>query len=214
MKCHGAYESFMAEGQNDIFVFEDFLLDTGAAELHRDGTLIPVEPQVFDLLVLLLCNHDRVVSRDEIDFTQYTERNFPFTVRQPPGDLNALGLVKFMFPNPHAIYLHDTPAKNLFQREVRAYSSGCIRLNDPFDFAYTLLARQMSNPKQFFDAELATGRQSRVDLKEPVPVHLVYRTAFTTARGGVEFRRDFYGRDAKIWAGLRNAGVALRAVQG
>lgn len=156
----------------------------------------------------------RVVSRDEIDFTQYTERNFPFTVRQPPGDLNALGLVKFMFPNPHAIYLHDTPAKNLFQREVRAYSSGCIRLNDPFDFAYALLARQVSNPKQVFDAELSTGRQSRIDLAEPVPVHLVYRTAFTTAKGGIEFRRDFYGRDAKVWAGLRNAGVALRAVRG
>lgn len=156
----------------------------------------------------------RVVNRDEIDFTQYTERNFPFTVRQPPGDLNALGLVKFMFPNPHAIYLHDTPAKNLFQREVRAYSSGCIRLNEPFDFAYALLARQMSNPKQVFDAELSTGRQSRINLAEPVPVHLVYRTAFTTAKGGVEFRRDFYGRDAKVWAGLRNAGVALRAVRG
>jgi len=156
----------------------------------------------------------RIVSRDEIDFSQYTERNFPFTVRQPPGDLNALGLVKFMFPNPHAIYLHDTPAKNLFQREVRAYSSGCIRLNEPFEFAYTLLARQMSNPKPFFDGQLATGRQTRVELEDPVPVHLVYRTAFTTAKGGVEFRRDFYGRDAKIWAELRNAGVALRAVRG
>ncbi len=156
----------------------------------------------------------RVVSRDEIDFTQYTERTFPFTVRQPPGDLNALGLVKFMFPNPHAIYLHDTPAKNLFQREVRAYSSGCIRLNEPFDFAYALLARQMSNPKPYFDGELATGRQTRIDLEEPVPVHLVYRTAITTPKGGVEFRRDFYGRDAAIWAALRNAGVALRAVQG
>lgn len=156
----------------------------------------------------------RVVSRDEIDFSQYTERSFPFTVRQPPGDLNALGLVKFMFPNPHAIYLHDTPAKNLFQREVRAYSSGCIRLNDPFEFAYELLSRQMSNPKQYFDAQLATGRQTRIDLKEKVPVHLVYRTAFTTAKGGIEFRRDFYGRDARAWAALRNAGVALRAVQG
>lgn len=156
----------------------------------------------------------RVVSRDEIDFSQYTERTFPFTVRQPPGDLNALGLVKFMFPNPHAIYLHDTPAKNLFQREVRAYSSGCIRLNEPFEFAYTLLARQMSNPKSYFDSQLATGRQMRIDLKEPIPVHLVYRTAFTTPKGEIQFRRDFYGRDAKIFTALRNAGVALRAVRG
>jgi len=156
----------------------------------------------------------RVVSRDEIDFSQYTARNFPFTVRQPPGDLNALGLVKFMFPNPEAIYLHDTPAKNLFQREVRAFSSGCIRLNDPFDLAYHLLQRQVEDPRQYFDSKLATGRQTRIDLEERIPVHLVYFTAFTTPKGEIEFRRDFYGRDAKIWAALREAGVALRAVQG
>ena len=156
----------------------------------------------------------RVVSRDEIDFTQYTAQNFPFTVRQPPGDLNALGLVKFMFPNPHAIYLHDTPAKRLFDREVRAYSSGCIRLNDPFDFAYALLARQVANPKEYFDGQLSTGRQTQIDLVEPVPVHLVYRTAFTTPRGEVEFRRDFYERDAKVFEALKAAGVALPGLRG
>ena len=156
----------------------------------------------------------RVVSRDEIDFSQYTARNFPFTVRQPPGDLNALGLVKFMFPNPHAIYLHDTPAKELFAREVRDYSSGCIRLNDPFDLAYHLLARQVDDPKAYFDSQLATGRQTRIDLEEKIPVHLVYFTAFTTPRGEIAFRRDFYGRDARIWEALRAAGVALPGVQG
>ena len=156
----------------------------------------------------------RVVSRDAIDFSQYTERTFPFTVRQAPGDANALGRVKFMFPNPHAIYLHDTPAKDLFSREVRAYSSGCIRLNDPFDFAYELLSRQMSNPKPYFDGILATGRQTRVDLQTPIPVHLVYRTAFTDAKGNVQYRRDFYGRDAAIWDAMVDAGVALRAVRG
>jgi murein L,D-transpeptidase YcbB/YkuD len=155
----------------------------------------------------------RQVSREAIDFSQYTARNFPFTVRQAPGDANALGRVKFMFPNPHAIYLHDTPAKELFSREVRAYSSGCIRLNDPFDFAYELLSRQMSNPKSYFDGILATGRQTRVDLETPIPVHLAYRTAFTDAKGHVQYRRDIYGRDAKIWEAMRDAGVALRAVR-
>ena len=156
----------------------------------------------------------RTVSRDSIDFSQYTEHNFPFTVRQAPGDRNALGRVKFMFPNPHAIYLHDTPQKHLFQRETRAYSSGCIRLNDPFDFAYELLGRQMRNPKDYFDAQLRTGRQTRIDLETPIPVHLVYRTAFTEPKGNTQFRRDFYGRDAKVWAAMREAGVALRALQG
>jgi murein L,D-transpeptidase YcbB/YkuD len=162
----------------------------------------------------LIDSRGRVVDRAQIDFTQYTARTFPFTVRQPPGDLNALGLVKFMFPNPHAIYLHDTPAKELFAREVRDYSSGCIRLNDPFDLAYHLLARQVDDPKSYFDSQLATGRQTRIDLQEKVPVHLVYFTAFTTPRGEIEFRRDIYGRDTRIWEALKAAGVALPAVQG
>ncbi len=162
----------------------------------------------------LIDSRGRVVDRSQIDFTQYTARTFPFTVRQPPGDLNALGLVKFMFPNPHAIYLHDTPAKELFDREVRDYSSGCIRLNDPFELAYHLLARQVADPKEHFDSQLATGRQTRIDLAEKVPVHLVYFTAFTTPKGEIEFRRDFYGRDARIWEALEAAGVALSAVQG
>jgi L,D-transpeptidase YcbB len=162
----------------------------------------------------LIDSRGRVVDRSQIDFTQYTARTFPFTVRQPPGDLNALGLVKFMFPNPHAIYLHDTPAKELFAREVRAYSSGCIRLNDPFDLAYHLLARQVADPKDYFDSRLATGQQTRIDLDQKIPVHLVYFTAFVTPKGEIEFRRDLYGRDARIWEALRAAGVALSTVQG
>ncbi len=156
----------------------------------------------------------RVVNRGAVNFSQYNEKTFPFAMRQPPSRGNALGLVKFMFPNRYNIYLHDTPAKNLFGREVRAYSHGCVRLADPFDFAYTLLAKQTNDPKGFFQAKLATGKEQRVDLKQPVPVHIIYRTAFTNNKGQTEFRRDIYGRDAKIWRALANAGVALRAVQG
>lgn len=156
----------------------------------------------------------RVVPRGNIDFSRYTARSFPFNLRQPPGRTNALGTVKFMFPNPYAIYLHDTPDKNLFSRESRAFSSGCVRLNDPHDFAYVLLARQEADPKTFFDTILHSGRQTRVNLAEPVPVHLIYRTAFTSPRGKTNFRRDVYGRDTKIWDALERAGVELRAVQG
>ncbi|WP_299369778.1 L,D-transpeptidase family protein [uncultured Tateyamaria sp.] len=156
----------------------------------------------------------RVVNRGAVNFSQYTAKTFPFAMRQPPSKGNALGLVKFMFPNVHNIYLHDTPAKNLFGREVRAYSHGCVRLADPFDFAYALLAKQESNPESYFQSVLATGRETRVDLKSPVPVHIIYRTAFTTPKGHTQYRRDVYGRDAKIWNALNNAGVALRAVQG
>ena len=156
----------------------------------------------------------RKVNRSAVNFGQYTARTFPYAMRQPPSEGNALGLVKFMFPNPYNIYLHDTPAKNLFAREVRAYSHGCVRLADPFDFAYALLAKQTSDPKGYFQSVLATGRETRVDLKNPVPVHIIYRTAFTSNKGHTQFRRDIYGRDAQIWRALSQAGVALRAVQG
>jgi murein L,D-transpeptidase YcbB/YkuD len=156
----------------------------------------------------------RKVNRGAVNFAAYTEKTFPFAMRQPPSRGNALGLVKFMFPNRHNIYLHDTPAKNLFAREVRAYSHGCVRLADPFDFAYTLLAKQQRNPQEYFKSVLDTKKETRVDLNNPVPVHLIYRTAFTTPKGKTQYRRDIYGRDKRIWNALSQAGVALRAVQG
>ncbi len=99
----------------------------------------------------------QVVNRGAVDFTQYTANTFPFAMKQPPSDGNALGLVKFMFPNKYNIYLHDTPSKSLFGREVRAFSHGCIRLADPFDFAYALLSRQTKDPEALFKSKLATG---------------------------------------------------------
>ncbi|MEL6685231.1 MAG: L,D-transpeptidase family protein, partial [Pseudomonadota bacterium] len=164
--------------------------------------------------LLITDRNGRVVDRSTADFSGYTTTNFPYSMREPPSQGNALGLVKFMFPNRHNIYLHDTPAKSLFGREVRAYSHGCVRLADPFDFAYALLAKQVGNPEEVFQAHLRTGRERRVDLEAPVPVHLIYRTAIAPADGGVEFRRDVYGRDARIWNALSREGVALRAVQG
>lgn len=162
----------------------------------------------------LIDRRGRVVNRGAVDFSKFTARSFPFAIKQPPSSRNALGLVKFMFPNKHNIYLHDTPSKSLFAREVRAFSHGCIRLSDPFDFAYTLLAKQSSDPKATFHKALNTRRETRIDLEQPVPVHLVYRTAVAPAKGRVNYRRDIYGRDAKVWAALQNAGVALRAVDG
>ncbi|MEO9824917.1 MAG: L,D-transpeptidase family protein [Paracoccaceae bacterium] len=162
----------------------------------------------------LVNSRGQTVSRQGLDFRQFNERTFPFDIKQPPSRRNALGLVKFMFPNRYNIYLHDTPAKKLFGRETRAFSHGCVRLADPFDFAYALLKVQQKNPEAYFQQILATGREQVVPLEKQVPVHLVYRTAFTQAKGNVQFRRDVYGRDAKIWRALENAGVSLRAVRG
>ncbi|WP_292065039.1 L,D-transpeptidase family protein [Marivita sp. XM-24bin2] len=154
----------------------------------------------------------RVVSRNR-SFAQYSGNSFPFAMRQPPGPRNALGTVKFMFPNKYNIYLHDTPAKSLFSREVRTYSHGCVRLNDPHDFAYTLLARQTDDPVGFFQSRLRSGAETRVNLDQPVPVHLIYRTAFTHAKGHTQFRRDVYGRDAAIWNALSAAGVEIAGIR-
>lgn len=164
--------------------------------------------------IQVINSRGQVVNRGAINFSQYTARTFPFSMRQPPSNSNALGLVKFMFPNQYNIYLHDTPAKSLFGREVRAFSHGCVRLNDPFEFAYALLAAQEDAPIEYFQSILRTGSERRVNLEEPVPVHLVYRTAFTHTTGQLNFRRDVYNRDSRIWAALANEGVAVRAIGG
>ncbi|MCC6890421.1 MAG: L,D-transpeptidase family protein, partial [Hyphomicrobiales bacterium] len=162
----------------------------------------------------LVDNRGRVVDRAAVDFTQFTTRNFPFSMSQAPSDGNALGLVKFMFPNKYNIYLHDTPSKSLFARESRAFSHGCIRLGDPFDFAYALLARQVSDPVAEFERHLVTRRETVVNLETKVPVHIVYFTAWPSAKGRIEYRRDVYGRDGRIFDALVKAGVSLGSVQG
>lgn len=156
----------------------------------------------------------RVVSRGAVNFAAYSASSFPFGLRQPPSDGNALGKVKFMFPNPYNIYLHDTPAKELFENEVRAYSHGCIRLADPFDFGYTLLGMQSDDPKGLFHEHLDTGNETTVKLAQPLPVHLVYFTAWPNQRGEITYRRDIYGRDGRIFDALAEAGVVLGGVQG
>ncbi len=162
----------------------------------------------------LVAGGGQVVPRGAVNWGAYSPRSFPFNLRQPPSRGNALGLVKFMFPNPYAIYLHDTPSKSLFQRDRRDFSHGCIRLAEPFDFAYHLLARQVDNPKEYFHRILDTGQNTRVDLEQPIPVHLVYRTAFTSPKGRLNFRHDVYGRDGRIFDALMRAGVVLNDLRG
>ncbi|MEO0774500.1 MAG: L,D-transpeptidase family protein [Pseudomonadota bacterium] len=154
----------------------------------------------------------REVLRSQVNFNAYNGSTFPFDLKQPPSKGNALGLVKYMFPNKYNIYLHDTPSKHLFAHERRAYSHGCIRLADPFDFGYALLAAQEDNPVDFFHAKLDTGVETRVDLVDPVPVHIIYRTAFTDSKGRAQYRSDVYGRDARIWNALVRAGVTSPAL--
>ncbi|MGD9919790.1 MAG: L,D-transpeptidase family protein, partial [Paenirhodobacter sp.] len=157
----------------------------------------------------LVDSRGRTVPRSAVNFAAYNSKNFPFAMKQPPSNGNALGLVKFLFPNPYNIYLHDTPSKSLFQKDVRAFSHGCIRVGRPFDLAYALLAPQTDDPEGYFQKVLRSGRETTVKLETPVPVHLVYFTAWPDARGRIEYRKDVYGRDAALFAALEKAGVEL-----
>lgn len=152
-----------------------------------------------------------VVPREYVDFAAYSPLTLPFEVRQPPGPGNPLGEVKFLFPNAHAIYLHDTPSRSLFGHNVRAYSHGCIRLRDPVDFAYQLLAPQEPDPVTFYQRIRRSGLETQVNLVTPVPVHLVYRTAFTSVDGRMNYRNDVYRRDGRLYEALVRAGVVTGA---
>ncbi|HEY0129907.1 MAG TPA: L,D-transpeptidase family protein, partial [Allosphingosinicella sp.] len=130
--------------------------------------------------------------------------------RQPPGPSNALGRMKLVMGNPHAIYLHDTNAKNLFNRQARAFSHGCIRTEDAVGFAETLLdGTEWDRGK--IDQTLASGKATQANLAAPVPVYIVYFTVAATSDGPPNSYVDLYGRDGKVLAGLsdRKAGTAL-----
>ncbi len=156
----------------------------------------------------------RVVPRQAINFAAYSPRTFPYEVRQPPGPTNPLGRVKFMFPNPWSIYLHDSPQRSLFNTVVRTHSSGCVRVENAAELAHLLLARQVDDPVRFFQTIVDSGRQTRIFLEEPVPIHLDYRTALVAANGRLHFRPDVYGRDARLYEALRAQGVEDRAWTG
>ena len=116
-------------------------------------------------------------------------------IRQKPGKNNSLGLVKFLFPNEHAIYFHDTPVKSLFQNRVRAYSHGCVRLAEPTKLAKYLLRNEPSWTPARIQNAMQAGKEQWVKLSAPVPVSIVYYTAWVDHEGEVNFRDDIYNKD-------------------
>jgi len=144
----------------------------------------------------------KLTSWGGINWNAYGAGKFPFTFRQKPGPKNALGKVKFMLPNPHNIYLHDTPSKDKFLATARAFSHGCIRLSRPMDLAYRLAGEIAGWSREKIDAAFASGKTTRVVLPERIPVHMIYATAFEGDGGSIEFRPDVYGRDRKLDAAL------------
>jgi len=149
------------------------------------------------------------VSPNAVDWSSLSEDDFPFRLRQEPTARNALGRIKIMFPNDDSVYIHDTPARSLFKRTIRPFSSGCVRVEEPLALAGLLLNRQGWDQDRLAQA-VATHTRQVVTLDEPVPVYLVYWTAWADPDGAVNFRDDIYGRDQPLLAAMA-AGPTVRA---
>ncbi len=133
-----------------------------------------------------------------VDWLSVPSRPFPYRIVQQPGDKNALGQVKFMFPNKFSVYLHDTPSRNLFSRTGRAFSHGCIRVDKPLDFAEVLLRHDQGIDRTQIDSIVGSRKLTRVNLQTPVPVHLTYFTAWIDENGVPQFYNDIYDRDTIV----------------
>ena len=160
-------------------------------------------------MVLMVRGTDTIIDSNLIDMQAFTPDNFPFLIKQIPSNINALGLVKFMFPNKFSIYMHDTPMKDLFFKDERTFSHGCIRLQEPFEFAYSLLRKQEVDPESKFQEVLQKEEETYINLSRKIPVYITYRTAFFDDFGQVHYRADVYGRDALVYMALVEAGVSL-----
>jgi murein L,D-transpeptidase YcbB/YkuD len=139
----------------------------------------------------------KIIDPKSVDWSTLNRRNFAYTLVQRPGPANALGRVKFMFPNAHAVYLHDTPSKYLFGQADRAFSHGCIRVENPFDFAEVLLGSEGWTQERFTEV-LDSHETKTVFLPKPLPVLLLYWTAHVDPNGIVHFYNDVYGRDDAV----------------
>jgi murein L,D-transpeptidase YcbB/YkuD len=146
---------------------------------------------------------------DAIDWTQVSATNPHMRIVQHEGAGNSLGRIKFMFPNPYDVYLHDTPMKKLFARNMRALSHGCVRVEHPLDLAELLMSDNPSWSREKIQRAIDSGRNQDIPLSAPVPVHIIYRTAWVDEKGNVNFRDDIYGRDAGQAAEVAPAGKAF-----
>jgi len=130
-------------------------------------------------------------------------KKFPYRIVQGEGPKNALGQVKFLFPNEHAIYLHDTPGKKLFNSKDRAFSHGCIRIHNPLDFARKIFELDGAIAPGKIDGVVNQGERKSVILKKPMPIHLAYFTTWVNQAGKLNVLQDVYSRDPVILAALK-----------
>jgi murein L,D-transpeptidase YcbB/YkuD len=159
--------------------------------------------------------HGLEVDRGGIDWATVSAKTFPYQLRQDAGPENSLGRIKFVFPNPYTVYMHDTPARELFERAERAVSSGCIRVERPLELAVMLLADPETWSLSALESAIAEGATRTVNLREPVPVILMYWTLGVDRDGAVSFQRDLYRRDPPLLRALdEDFSFRRRAVAG
>ncbi len=151
----------------------------------------------------------RKISSASVDWYAYGgQRKVPFTVRQQPGARNALGHIKFLFPNKHSIYMHDTPSRGLFSRKRRAFSHGCVRVQKPKEMAELVTGLS----RRAIEAKIAAGENDRMNLKHKIPVHMAYFTAWPDDAGRIHYYADVYGRDKLLDKALKKTIRALRVM--
>lgn len=146
-----------------------------------------------------------VVDPGDVPWERLSARRFPYLLRQDPGPDNALGRFKLVMPNDYDVYLHDTPKRHLFSEDRRDRSSGCVRIQHPRDLSVALLAGHPKWTPTRLDAAVAMGRELTIRLPKPVPVHILYWTAFVDEEGQLQLRRDVYERDRALIAALAEA---------
>ncbi|ELR69668.1 Peptidoglycan-binding domain protein [Fulvivirga imtechensis AK7] len=175
--------------------------------LHND-----IIPAVRNNLNYLRKNNIKVIKGNteidpsSINWAEAKPGNFPYQLRQDPGLDNALGVVKFMFPNPYNVYMHDTNHRELFSKTDRALSSGCIRLSRPIDLAVYLLKDHPAEwTEERINKVIGKDKNYTVMLAEEVDVHILYWTAFVDENGSINFRKDIYDRDEVLWRALQKS---------
>lgn len=142
-------------------------------------------------------NAGRVMDASIINWASYAD-HFPYLVRQKPGSDNALGNMKFLFPNPYDIYMHDTPSKNLFNETDRDFSHGCIRIEQPLRLAEFLLKADTIWTSERIGSTMESGKETFVKLKQRTPIFIAYFTCWVDGAGKLNFRNDIYGHDEKM----------------
>ena len=143
----------------------------------------------------------REINASSVNWNRVNISNYHFY--QPPGGRNVLGFVKFMFPNKHAVYMHDTPTKNLFNQAQRAHSHGCVRVRNPRKLAEVILARDRGWSSGNVGAAIQRGRNQHVNLNTPIPVHITYFTVRVEKSGKLSYFGDIYGHDSRMARALK-----------